>query len=141
MSEQKTSRLSKVARELNVGIATIVDFLNTKGIKIDTNPNTKIEDQHYQILLSEFQSEKKEKEKSRNVISTEKRETITIENTHRKVEESDNEPEEILIKNVNTQPSPEPELIKTKVESDFKVKVVDKIDLSSLEQRKNLSRK
>jgi translation initiation factor IF-2 len=135
MSEQKTSRLSKVARELNVGIATIVDFLNTKGIKIDTNPNTKIEDQHYQILLSEFQSEKKEKEKSRNVISTEKRETITIENTHRKVEESDNEPEEILIKNVNTQPSPEPELIKTKVESDFKVKVVDKIDLSSLEKK------
>lgn len=135
MSEQKTSRLSKVARELNVGIATIVDFLNTKGIKIDTNPNTKIEDKHYQILLSEFQSEKNEKEKSRNVINTEKRETITIENTHRKVEESDNEPEEILIKNVNTQPTPEPELIKTKVESDFKVKVVDKIDLSSLEKK------
>jgi translation initiation factor IF-2 len=135
MSEQKTSRLSKVARELNVGIATIVDFLNTKGIKIDTNPNTKIEDNHYQILLSEFQSEKKEKEKSRNVINKEKRETITIENTHRKVEESDNEPEEILIKNVNTQPAPEPELIKTKVESDFKVKVVDKIDLSSLEKK------
>ena len=135
MLEQKTSRLSKVARELNVGIATIVDFLNTKGIKIDTNPNTKIEDKHYQILLSEFQSEKKEKEKSRNVINTEKRETITIENTHRKVEEFDNEPEEILIKNVNTQPSPEPELIRTKVESDFKVKVVDKIDLSSLEKK------
>lgn len=135
MSEQKTSRLSKVARELNVGIATIVDFLNTKGIKIDTNPNTKIEDNHYQILLSEFQSEKKEKEKSRNVVNKEKRETITIENTHRKVQESDNEPEEILIKNVNSQPAPEPEMIKTKVESDFKVKVVDKIDLSSMEKK------
>lgn len=135
MSEQKTSRLSKVAREFNVGIATIVDFLNTKGIKIDANPNTKIEDNHYQILLSEYQSEKKEKEKSRNVINKEKRETITIENTHRKVEESDNEPEEILIKNVNSQPAPEPEMIKTKVESDFKVKVVDKIDLSSMERK------
>jgi len=135
MSEQKTSRLSKVARELNVGIATIVDFLNTKGIKIESNPNTKIEDNHYQILLSEFQSEKKEKEKSRNVINKEKRETITIENTQRKVEESDNEPEEILIKNVNVQKAPEPEMIKTKVESDFKVKVVDKIDLSSLDKK------
>ena len=103
MSEQKTSRLSKVARELNVGITTIVEFLNSKGIKIESNPNTKIQDSVYNVLLSEFQSEKKEKEKSRNVISKEKRETITLENTTRKVEEVDNEPEEILIKNVNVQ--------------------------------------
>lgn len=134
MSEQKTSRLSKVARELNVGITTIVEFLNSKGIKIESNPNTKIEDNAYQILLSEFQSEKKDKEKSRNVINKEKRETITLESAHRKQEETEAEPEEILIKNVNNQP--EPELIKPKVESDVKLKVVNKIDLSELEKKK-----
>ena len=35
-------RLSKVARDFNVGISTIVDFLHRKGFDIDTNPNNKI---------------------------------------------------------------------------------------------------
>ena len=37
-------RLSKVARELNVGISTIVDFLNQQGNEISSNPNTKIDE-------------------------------------------------------------------------------------------------
>ena len=35
-------RLSKLAREFNVGIQTIVEFLHKKGIVIDPNPNTKV---------------------------------------------------------------------------------------------------
>ena len=35
-------RLSKVAKELNVGIANIVDYLASKGMKVDGRPNTKI---------------------------------------------------------------------------------------------------
>ncbi len=35
-------RLSKVARELNVGISTIIDHLDEIGTKIDSSPNTKI---------------------------------------------------------------------------------------------------
>ena len=42
MSDTKTTRLSKIARELNVGISTIVEFLHKKGVKIDSNPNEKI---------------------------------------------------------------------------------------------------
>lgn len=135
MAELKATRLSKVARELNVGIATIVDFLQTKGIKIESNPNSKIEPDSYKLLLAEFQSEKSEKEKSRAVVSKEKRETITLDNAPQtKTQESDNEPEEILIKNVQQS---SPELIKPKVESDVKVKVVDKIDLSSISGKKS----
>ncbi len=134
MSEVKTTRLSKVARELNVGIATIVEFLQSKGIKIESNPNTKIEDSSYKLLLAEFQMEKSEKEKSRAVVSKEKRETITLDNVpQNKTPEGDNEPEEILIKNLQQS---SPEVIKPKVESDVKVKVIDKIDLSTISGKK-----
>ena len=37
-----TFRLSRVARELNVGIKTIIDFLLSKGYAIDRDPNTKL---------------------------------------------------------------------------------------------------
>ena len=56
-------RLSKVAKELNVGISTIVDQLNTVGEDVGSNPNTKIGEDLYLILLKEFQSAKFEKEK------------------------------------------------------------------------------
>ena len=37
-----TIRLNKVTRDLNVGIATVVEFLQKKGYAIEANPNTKI---------------------------------------------------------------------------------------------------
>ena len=60
-------RLSKVAKELNVGISTIVDHLNSIGEDIGSNPNTKIGEDLYLILLKEFQSEKFEKEKANEI--------------------------------------------------------------------------
>ncbi|HLW40604.1 MAG TPA: hypothetical protein VKX31_09440, partial [Brumimicrobium sp.] len=50
----KVTRLSKAARDLNVGIATIVEFLNSKGIEIDSNPNTKLNPEYYELLSVEF---------------------------------------------------------------------------------------
>ena len=41
MSE-KTLRISKVSRELNVGTSTIIDFLASKGHEVDKSPNAKI---------------------------------------------------------------------------------------------------
>ena len=61
-------RLSKVARELNVGISTIVEFLGSKGKELSSNPNTKIGEDLYMILLEEYQKEKFEKEKADNVV-------------------------------------------------------------------------
>lgn len=43
MSEtNKPTRLNKVARELNVGLSTLVEFLSSKGIEIEAKPTTKI---------------------------------------------------------------------------------------------------
>ena len=47
-------RLSQLARKLNVGISTIVDFLASKGFKVDGKPNTKITDEQIVLLNKEF---------------------------------------------------------------------------------------
>ena len=58
----KAKRLQQVAKELNVGIHTIVEYLGKKGKKIDEKPNTKIDSDMYNLLLKAFQGEKKLKD-------------------------------------------------------------------------------
>ena len=82
-------RLSKVARELNVGISTIVEFLNSQNKEVSSNPNTKIGEELYMLLLQEFQKEKFEKEKADNVVieqSERKVISINTEDSKKKVE-------------------------------------------------------
>ena len=62
-------RLSKVARELNVGISTIVEYLASQGKEISSNPNTKIGEDLYLILLQEFQKEGGENDILEEVMS------------------------------------------------------------------------
>lgn len=59
-----TQRLSKVARSLNVGVNNLVEFLHKKGISVEANPNTKIEDEQYQLLVAEFSKDKKQKKEA-----------------------------------------------------------------------------
>ena len=54
MSEDKSIKLFKAAKELNIGTGTIVDFLASKGYKIEKQPNAKIEGDMYDTLLKEF---------------------------------------------------------------------------------------
>ena len=54
---EKGSRLSKIARELNVGITTLVEFLNKQGFKITTDPNTKIEADMHELLEKQFRKD------------------------------------------------------------------------------------
>jgi translation initiation factor IF-2 len=76
----KTQRLGKAAGELNVGISTIVDFLSSKGIAIDSNPNSKIEPEQFEMLRTQFAADLNLKEQSKmtQVKQREKRETITL---------------------------------------------------------------
>ena len=53
-----TIRLNKVTRDLNVGITTVVEFLQKKGYAIEANPNTKITDEQYDLLVKEFSTDK-----------------------------------------------------------------------------------
>ena len=47
-------KLIKVTRDLNVGLTTVVEFLHTKGFQVESNPNTKISDDQYALLIEEF---------------------------------------------------------------------------------------
>ncbi|MBP8776883.1 MAG: translation initiation factor IF-2 [Bacteroidaceae bacterium] len=51
-------RLNKVTRDLNVGIQTVVDYLQKKGFEIETNPNAKISEEQYALLVNEFSTDK-----------------------------------------------------------------------------------
>lgn len=97
MSEvKKPVRLSKVAKEFNIGIATIVDFLNDNGIEVDSNPNTKLDHEKYALIRDEFADEKELKEKSKSVSRTRtERETITLDSAKKEKEKPQEEEEEI----------------------------------------------
>ena len=67
-------KLSKVARELNVGIQTLVNALAKKGKSVAANPNTSISDEQHQILLNEFKSAKAQRDKSNKFLDERKQE-------------------------------------------------------------------
>ena len=54
MAEDKSMRMSLVAKQINVGVPTIVQHLSAKGYKIDANPNTKLNYEHLGILAKDF---------------------------------------------------------------------------------------
>ena len=58
MSEGKSVTLLKAAKELNIGIATAVDFLVRMGHDVEAKPATKLSSDLYQILSREFQGDK-----------------------------------------------------------------------------------
>ena len=158
MSEatEKGLRLSKVAREFNLGLHTVVEFLEKKGHSVEQNPNTKIGAELYDLLQAEFGKDKEIKEKSRKVVEQrQERETISLTATPAKPESKPKEEETVLLHNVPTseppapatpkaveppappapvvpaeEPKAEPEVIKAKVETPG-VKVVKKIDLDA----------
>ncbi len=122
MATGKATRLSKAAREFNVGISTIVEFLHKKGFDIDSNPNTKVSPEQYDLLVKEYSSDidvKKESEKlSLNQFHA-KNETVSINDIHREEEKEEDAflgDEEIIIKDVSgsakiTTSKPDVELI------------------------------
>ena len=63
-----TIRLNKVSRDLNVGIVTVVEFLQEKGFSLEANPNTKISEEQYAMLVKEFSKDKNLKLKSDKFI-------------------------------------------------------------------------
>jgi translation initiation factor IF-2 len=85
----KTIRLSKAAREFNISKNTIVEFLEKKGFKIESSPNTKLAPEMYGLLVSEFQDEKAVKENAhkKGLEFTSGNESISIEDTLKNKEE------------------------------------------------------
>ena len=63
-----TIRLNKVTRDLNVGITTVVEFLQKKGHVIEASPNAKITEEQYAELVKEFSKDKNLKKETEKFI-------------------------------------------------------------------------
>ena len=68
------TKISKVAKDLNVSVPTVIEFLRTKNIEIDDNPNTRIEDEVVNLLMGAFKSDKDLKNRS-TAFSNERKES------------------------------------------------------------------
>ncbi len=101
MTDKKATRLSKIAREFNVGISTIVDFLHKKGHEVEANPNTKIPAELYDILVDEYSSDinlKRESEKLSLHSLRDKKETISINDIPEEERTGEESEDEVLVK-------------------------------------------
>ena len=67
MSEERIIRINKVLRELNISLERAVDYLKDKGIAIESNPNTKISNDVYDVLCGQFAGDRGKKEASKEV--------------------------------------------------------------------------
>ncbi len=166
----KAIRLSKAAREFNVGLHTIIEFLSKKGIEIDGKPTTKLSPEAYEMLVMEFQTEKAVKEESKKMeIDTSLHTSISIDDIDRATGKDDPEKEEeiliqktSIIESVKKEPvvkvkpeeklekEPEPtgevkeekkEKAEKKEKEESSIKVLDKIDLDSINQKTRPAKK
>ncbi len=93
-------RLSKLTKQYNIGLGTLVEFLNQKGAQVEMNPNAKVSDEFIGALDAKFGDERKAKEDSEKVKIKIKE---IIEGTKKKnVEEEDDEPVQEIIIRANT---------------------------------------
>ena len=109
-------RLNKVTRDLNVGITTVVEFLQKKGHTIEASPNAKITEEQYAELVKEFSKDKNLKKESEKFIQERQNKdrnkpTVSIDTEEPKKEEE-----------IDLRPT-------------AKFKPVGKIDLDSLNKR------
>jgi translation initiation factor IF-2 len=145
MSDDKSINLIKAVKELNIGMSTIVDFLATKGYKVQKQPMAKLDSDMYSTLLKEFAVDKIIKEEAKQISIGKIRKEEPVHFPEKPVEtrrSRDFENEEILIKNIHhftppvaERPKPvEPPAPKPPENNDVLpgVKVVGKIDLDNL---------
>jgi translation initiation factor IF-2 len=126
----KVTRLSKAAREFNVGISTIVEFLHKKGFDLDPNPNTKLPHEAYILLVKEYSTDISVKKESEKLILKDlhrKKETVSIGDFSEKIESEESErDDDVLVKDSSGVKSTVD--IKTEIKKP-EVKLIGKIDL------------
>jgi translation initiation factor IF-2 len=126
-------RIKKAATEFNISVGHVAEHLAAKGFEVDGNPNAKITDEMYAVLLRDFGQDKKIKEQAAAIsIGRQSKEDVVLDKQDFGAP-STNEPEqdEVLIKNLSKAvPAPALEVEKPSL------KVVGKIDLDALNKPK-----
>ncbi|MBE6297650.1 MAG: translation initiation factor IF-2 [Bacteroidales bacterium] len=128
-------RLNKVQKELNLGLSTIVDYLQKKGFEIKEDPNAVVPEAGYEMLIEEFSADKKARIQSDNF--TKERQNREKPKAAQAVEEKPVEkapvaPAEPAVVEVAKTEQPAP--VEPKKEAPV-IKVTRRIDLDALNKR------
>ena len=83
MAGNKTYRINKVAAELNVGWKILLEHLSDKGIDVEQKITAKIDQNMYDILCKDYQSDRRAKEESQSLdINVRKKDDVKIAERH-----------------------------------------------------------
>ena len=119
-------RLNKVQKELNLGLSTIVEFLQKKGFEIKEDPNAVVPENGYNMLIEEFSADKKARIQSDNF--TKERQNKEKPKATPVVEEKPavKEPEPVVVEKPQE---------KQPVKEEPMIKVTGRIDLDALNRK------
>ncbi|MCS3531082.1 translation initiation factor IF-2 [Chryseobacterium sp. JUb7] len=153
-------RLNKAVKEFNISMSRLVEFLQAKGIEVESNPNAQLEEAAYSALEAEFAKDGEQRKASHEVVITKvpeekleieekktpevirakanKPETkilgkIDLESKKPEVEETPAEKPAPVVEEKKEEAAPAPEVKAAPEKQEFKV--LDKIDLSQIESR------
>ena len=118
-------RLNKIQKELNIGLNTIVEFLQKKGIEIKEDPNAVVPEEGYNLLMEAFSADKSAR------IQSDK---FRLERQN-KGKSTDSKPTEEVVKNIETVSVNETPKNEEVTKSEPTIKVTGSIDLEALNRR------
>lgn len=142
MTNDKLIRLSKLAREFNVGVSTLVEFLHKKGHNVPNDPNSKVDQDLLGLLSKEFGAEvnlKKESQKVSLKGLRDKKESLSIDDMEKEEEDDsdfDSPDDEVIIKTTTIEHQKsvdKDDLERPKID----LKLKGKIDLDALSPKKS----
>jgi len=142
-------RLIKIAKELNVGTATIVEFLIGSGFEIENKPTSKVSDEMYNALLQEFSNSMAIKEKADKLVIGTRQDEVKPKEPVAAPPPIFKEKAEPPAEKVKPAPEPEPAVVEEpKVDEVIRaeapkqeLKVVGKIDLDEVKPKKKAAKK
>ncbi|MEJ5103058.1 translation initiation factor IF-2 [Chryseobacterium sp. MYb328] len=154
-------RLNKAVKEFNISMSRLVEFLQSKGFEVESNPNAQLEESAYSALEAEFAKDGEQRKASHEVVITkvpEEKLEIEEKKTPEVIRAKANKPETKILGKIDLEPvkpeieetpaapvatpveekkeeivKEEPEVKATPEKQEFKV--LDKIDLSQIESR------
>lgn len=92
---EKSLRLSQLAKECNTGVATLIEFLESKGLEEKLRPTSRIDSEFIQMAYEKFAPDMAKKEQSEKVSQQKKEEKEKLK-AEQESKESPKEPEEVI---------------------------------------------
>ena len=96
MAGQEKIRINKVLKEFNIGLGTLVEFLNKKGYEVEAHPSAQISAEEYELIRKEYAKEQLIKEESKRIAIKVKE--ITKKENARPEPEEESFGDEVIIK-------------------------------------------